>query len=58
MCGGVIKTASTKFQSIKHEFCIVFDRNTEINEIADDKSINIDSSFDFTSINKIAEMNP
>lgn len=61
MTGGVIKPASPKFASIKHEYCIVFDKNTEITEVDDDGSVTMDkckNAFNFISIDKIAEMNP
>lgn len=36
---GTIKMANQKFTSIKNDFCIVFDRNSEIKEVGDDDNI-------------------
>ena len=61
MTGGVVKPASPKFAAIKHEYCIVFDKNTEITEIDDDGSVTMEkckNAFNFMPIDKIAEMNP
>jgi replication factor A1 len=33
---GTVKMANQKYTSIKNDFCIVFDRNSEIKEVADD----------------------
>lgn len=61
MTGGLVKPASARFATIKNEYCIVFDKFTDITEIDDDGSVSIEKSkagFNFTSIDKIAEMNP
>jgi hypothetical protein len=42
MTGGVIRDSPAKFATVKNEFCIVFDRFTEIKEIEDDGSVAIE----------------
>ena len=39
MSGGVVKPASARFATIKNEFCIVFDKFTDIKEIDDDGTV-------------------
>lgn len=54
--GGLVKESSPKYSSIKHEYCIVFDKQTEIKEIQDDGSINDDKiipKFNFLTIPQI-----
>lgn len=36
---GVVKMANKRFTSIKNDFCIVFEKNTQISEVVDDGSI-------------------
>jgi ssDNA-binding replication factor A large subunit len=36
---GTVKIANQKYTSIKNDYCIVFDRNSEIEEAADDAKI-------------------
>jgi hypothetical protein len=61
MTGGVIRDSPAKFATVKNEFCIVFDRFTEIKEIEDDGSVAIEQlmhSLKFQSLSEIAEMSP
>lgn len=37
---GQVKIANTKFQRVKNDFCLIFDKNAEIVEVPDDESIN------------------
>ena len=52
---GQVKVANTKFQRVKNDFCIVFDKNTEITEVPDDQSIN-NVGYSFVSIKEFATM--
>ena len=47
--------ANQKFTSIKNDFCIVFDRNSEIKEVEDDDNISA-VGFSFTTIDEINEL--
>ena len=38
---GTVKVANQKFQRVKNDFCLVFDKNAEIVEVPDDTSINV-----------------
>jgi ssDNA-binding replication factor A large subunit len=37
--GGSVKIANQKYNSIKNDYCIIFDRNSEIKETIDDAKI-------------------
>jgi len=39
MSNGSVKIANKKYTSIKNDFCITFDKNSEIEEIDDDNKI-------------------
>ena len=52
--GGSVKIANQKFTSIKNDYGIVFDRNSEIEEIADDMKIK-GQGFSFVTIEEINE---
>jgi replication factor A1 len=52
---GVVKMANKRFTSIKNDFCIVFEKNAQINEVEDDGSI-AEQAFDFTNIRGIQEI--
>ncbi len=59
--GGVIKEVTGRFAQLKHEFCIVFDKFTTIEEIDDDGSVANKygkGSFNFVTIAEIADLNP
>ncbi len=62
MSGGLVKEATGKFAVRKNNQCIVFDKYSEINEIADDGSVaqmqGKENNFNFSSIAEIGEMNP
>ena len=62
MSGGLVKDAAGRFASCKHEFCIVFDKYSEIMEIPDDGTVasnnNYKSSVSFCSISSLAELPP
>ena len=45
-----------KYTTIKNDFCIIFDRNSDIIEVAEDSSIQ-DKGYSFISIKDISEMN-
>ena len=47
--GGSLKMANKKFTSIKNDFCITFDKSTEIQECKDDNQID-QTGFSFTKI--------
>lgn len=51
---GSVKIANQKYSSIKNDYCIVFDRNTEIEEVADDTKIR-NLGFSFVTIEEINE---
>jgi replication factor A1 len=36
---GTVKMANKKYTSIKNDYCITFDRNSEIKEVEDDENI-------------------
>jgi len=52
---GVVKMANKRFTSIKNDFCIVFEKNAQIVEVADDGSI-AEQAFDFTEIKNIQDI--
>jgi hypothetical protein len=39
MTGGVVRDSPPKFATVKNDFCIVFDKFSEIKEIEDDGSV-------------------
>ena len=39
MSGGTVKMANMRFATVKNDFCIVFDKQAEIKQIADDNQI-------------------
>ena len=39
MMGGLVKESSPRFATIKNEYCIVFDRFTDIKELVDDGTV-------------------
>ncbi len=41
MSNGTVKIANQKFQRVKNDFCLIFDKNAEIVEVPDDTSINV-----------------
>ena len=47
--------ANQKFTSIKNEYSIIFDRNSEIEPVTDDMDIK-ETAFCFSSINEIKEL--
>jgi len=49
---GSVKMANQKYTSIKNDFCIVFDRNSEIEEAEDTDNIQV-QGFSFTTIDEI-----
>ncbi|TNV82843.1 hypothetical protein FGO68_gene14201 [Halteria grandinella] len=52
---GQVKLSNSRYTSIKNDFCLVFDRNAEIIEVADDQSIQ-DQGFTFVTIKDIQEI--
>jgi replication factor A1 len=54
MSNGTIKIANQKYTSIKNDYCIVFDRNSEIAEVPDDENIK-QQGFCFVTIDEINE---
>ena len=52
---GSVKMANKKFTSVKNDFCIIFDKNSQIHEAKDDGSIAA-QSFDFVKIGDIQEI--
>jgi len=49
---GTVKMANQKYTSIKNDYCIVFDRNSEIEEVEDSELISV-VGFSFTTIDEI-----
>lgn len=47
--GGTVKLANQRFATVKNDFCIVFDKNAEINEVPDDTSIEL-KGYNFVKI--------
>jgi replication factor A1 len=47
--------ANKRYTSVRNDFCIVFEKNSEISEAQDDGSIS-NQAFDFCSINDIQEI--
>jgi hypothetical protein len=37
--GGAIKASAPKYATVSHEFCVVFEKNTDIQQIDDDGSV-------------------
>lgn len=52
---GTIKMANKKFTSITNDFCIYFDKNSDIQEAKDDGSIS-NQAFDFCAIKSIDDI--
>ena len=52
---GVVKMANKRFTSIRNDFCIVFEKNSQIVEVEDDGSI-AKQAFDFCTIRHIQEI--
>ena len=51
---GTVKMANQKYTSIKNDFCIVFDRNSVIEEVENDKAIS-SQGFSFVTLDEINE---
>ena len=49
---GTVKMANQKYTSIKNDYCIVFDRNSEVQEVEDSNSISA-LGFCFTTVDEI-----
>ena len=47
--------ANKKFTSVRNDFCIVFEKNSDIQEVKDDGSIS-NQAFDFCAIKDIEEI--
>lgn len=54
---GIMKMANKKFTSVRNDFCIIFEKNSEIQPAQDDGSIS-NQAFDFCKINEIQEIMP
>jgi replication factor A1 len=54
---GLVKMANKKFTSIKNDFCIIFEKFSQIVEAPDDGSIT-NQAFDFSKIIEITEIMP
>jgi replication factor A1 len=54
---GLVKMANKKFTSVKNDFCIVFEKNSEIHEAVDDGSIS-NQAFEFSKIAEITDIMP
>ena len=52
---GQVKLANQRFQRIKNDFCLIFDKNAEIVEVPDDRSIN-ELSYNFSKLNEVVSM--
>ena len=52
---GTVKIANQKYSSIKNDYCINFDRSSEIQEIEDDTKIQL-QGFSFVGIEQINEL--
>jgi replication factor A1 len=52
---GTVKMANKKYTSIKNDYCITFDRNSEIKEVEDDENIR-SQGFSFTTIEEINDL--
>ena len=52
---GQVKMANKKFSTLKNDFCIIFQKWSQINEAKDDGSIS-NQVFDFTPIEEIADL--
>ena len=50
--GDIVIMSNKKFTSIKNDFCITFDKGTDIKECMDDNQIN-QTGFSFTTIQQI-----
>jgi len=53
--GGNVKVANTKFQTVKNEYQIMFDKSTQVEEVADDGTI-ASPNFNFISLNQVGEL--
>lgn len=47
-----MKIANQRFATVKNDFCLVFDKNAEINEVADDTTIE-QKCYHFTKLDEI-----
>jgi replication factor A1 len=54
---GMIKMANKKFSSLKNDFCIIFEKQSEIQEANDDGTIT-NQAFDFVQISEIPDIMP
>jgi replication factor A1 len=54
---GMIKMANKKFSSLKNDFCIIFEKQSDIQEANDDGSIT-NQAFDFCQISEIPDIMP
>lgn len=52
---GTVKIANSKYSSIKNDYCVVFDRSSEIQEVEDDSKIK-GKGFCFITLDQINEM--
>jgi len=52
MSNGSVKIANKKYTSIKNDYCINFDKNSEIEEVEDDNRISL-QGFNFVTIDEI-----
>lgn len=60
--GGIIKEAAPKYATVKHEFCIVFEKSTTIELIEDDGTVsggkgNASNCFSFCTIASLETLN-
>lgn len=61
MQGGLIKENAGRFATVKNDYCIVFDKFTDIQEIPDDNSIEVNTDkdhFHFSPISDIGDLTP
>jgi len=54
---GMVKMANKKFTSVRNDFCIIFEKHSEIVNAPDDGSIS-NQAFDFCSISDIQDIMP
>jgi replication factor A1 len=53
----MVKMANKKFTSVRNDFCIIFEKHSEIKQAKDDGSIN-NQAFDFCTISEIPDIMP
>ena len=55
MSGGKVQLANQRYQTLKNDFCIVFDKNADIVQVPNDSSIQ-DKGYNFVILEEIPHL--